>query len=195
MQIKLLNLEDWLIVTVSQLSWFQCITTDSPVRESASHGFIFSSDKSNSSRSCETGSQAGHWGLLSSCLFCTPSPSAETHSPGLPDSCSFPSTKVSALANGALRAKSFFWDRVWDSVMHTASGGLGAQLQARQGAAATAHTKPWASVGITDAVDIIEYDNVFVGIFYRSMLWRNYRIVLVAKQDITAGMWLAPIGR
>lgn len=54
--------------------------------------------------------------------------------------------------------------------MHTAPGGLGAQLQARQGAAAAAHTKQWAGVGITDAADIIEYDNVFVGIFYRSML-------------------------
>lgn len=49
--------------------------------------------------------------------------------------------------------------------MHTAPGGLGAQLQARQGAAAAAHTKQWAGVGITDAADIIEYDNVFVGIF------------------------------
>lgn len=83
MQIKLLTLDDWLIVTVSQLSWFHCITRVSLVPESASHAFIFSTDKSNTSRSCETGSQAGHRGLLSSCLFCTPSLFAERRCPGL----------------------------------------------------------------------------------------------------------------
>lgn len=83
MQIKLLTPDDWLIVTVSQLSWFHCITTDSTVHESVSHGFIFSTDKSNISRSCETGSQSGHRGLLSSCFFGTVLFSAERHCPGL----------------------------------------------------------------------------------------------------------------
>ena len=154
------------------------------MHESASHGFIFSTDKSNISRSCETGSQAGHWALLSSCLFCTPSLSDERHCPGLPDSCSFPSKKVSALANGPLRAKSFFWDWLWDLVTHAVSGGLGARLQARQGAPAMAHTKQWAGVGITDTPGIIEYNNVFVGILYRNILWRNYHMVMVAKRDV-----------
>lgn len=48
---------------------FMALTTDSPVHESTSHGFIFSTDRSNISRSCE----AGHWRFLRSCLFCTPS--------------------------------------------------------------------------------------------------------------------------
>lgn len=53
---------------------FMALTTDSPVHESTSHGFIFSTDKSNISRSCE----AGHWRFPSSCFSCTPSLCRET---------------------------------------------------------------------------------------------------------------------
>lgn len=48
-----------------------------------------------------------------------------------------------------IKTKSFFW--VWDLVMHAVPGGLGAWLEAQQGALAMAHAKQWAGVSITIA--------------------------------------------
>lgn len=54
-----------------------------------------------------------------------------------------------------------------------------------------AHAKQREGIGITDTTGILGYKSIFVGIFYRNMLQRNYNIVMVAKWDTTARIWLA----
>lgn len=184
MQTKLWTLDDWLIVTVSQLSWFHCITTDSPVHESASHGVIFSTDKSNISRSCETGSQtedricsvAASSALPPSLLRDTVQDSPTyAHSP----------QQRCQLWQTVLRAKLFFWGWVRCSVKR-----VGRMVAGQAGCPWHGTCKAGGRCWRCKYHRCTRVPQGFFGIFYRNILCKNYRTVMVAKQDITARVWL-----